>query len=53
MWTAARGLGIATPTEDDGYGVPPGEYYERPEHALHLLRSGEDAQTQRSGRLLP
>jgi DNA-binding XRE family transcriptional regulator len=55
MWTAASGFGVATPTEDDGCGTPPGEYYEQPEPALarvlHLLRSGEQAKTRREMQL--
>jgi Helix-turn-helix domain len=55
MWTAANGFGIATPTDDDGYGTPPGEYYEQPQHALdrvlYLLRSGEQARTRREMQL--
>jgi len=55
MWTAVSGFGIATPTDDDGYGTPPGEYYEQPEPALervlHLLRSGKQAKTRREMQL--
>ena len=55
MWTAASGFGIATPTENDGYGTPPGEYYEQAdaalERVLYLLRSGKQAKTRREMQL--